>query len=337
MSGASLPPDEPARLFDLARTSILDSAAEASFDRIVRLAARLLNVPMAAINFIDVDRQWAKAAVGLSRGDTPREQAFCAWTIRQDAPLVVPDATQDPRFTSNPLVLGEPGIRLYAGVPLTTAGGHRIGALCIVDQAPRDVSEEALETLQDLAALTVDVLEARQLRLMNTANEVEDERYVQAVQAVQGAVEADSVVEAGVAALRVVGETLDVDWVGLVQFGAGVVRVHSAHVPADLDVEVSRLEAYLRAADDVFTQALPTLADAQYVDEYALQPLAAPFPLQAEVRVQGAAWVPVGAVHGSTYLLVALRFARRAWTLNERALLELTARQVRAAFARPRP
>ena len=129
MSAAPLPPDEAERLALLHALALLDSPPEPALDRITRLAARLLNVPIALVSLIDRDRQWFKSRVGLDATETPRDQAFCAHAILQTAPLVVGDATQDPRFLDNPLVTDAPGIRFYAGVPIRTSGGVALGTL----------------------------------------------------------------------------------------------------------------------------------------------------------------------------------------------------------------
>jgi len=99
---------------------LLDTPPEPAFDRVTRLASRLLDVPMALFSLVDADRQWFKSRVGLDAEETPREYAFCAHAIGMSAPLVVNDALEDGRFSDNPLVNGPPKIRFYAGVPIRT-------------------------------------------------------------------------------------------------------------------------------------------------------------------------------------------------------------------------
>lgn len=143
---------ETARLQALRDLQLLDTASEDRFDRVVRLAQRLFDVPMVAVTLIDEDRQWHKSNVGL--GDfraIPREDAFCNETIRNEGPFVVPDTTRDDRYHSNPFVVEDPSIRFYAGQPLAAPGGQRVGALCILDDKPRDISESELDLLRDLA------------------------------------------------------------------------------------------------------------------------------------------------------------------------------------------
>lgn len=153
MPAAPLPPDELDRLSLLDALALLDTAPEPVFDRITRLASRLLNVPMALFSLVDADRQWFKSRVGLEAEQTPREHAFCAHAIGMTRPLVVNDATQDQRFSDNPLVYGPPNIRFYAGVPIRTAAGLAIGTLCALDTKPREMSQDEAEVLNDLAVI----------------------------------------------------------------------------------------------------------------------------------------------------------------------------------------
>jgi GAF domain-containing protein len=157
-----IPPHESERLEALRRYGILDTAREASFDAISRLAAFICATPIAAVTLVDNDRQWFKATVGL--GDirqTPREQAFCGHTIQGPAVMIVEDASEDARFAENALVKGNPHIRFYAGAPLTTSDDQRIGALCVIDTVPRTLSPGQQAALTDLARLVMTQLELR--------------------------------------------------------------------------------------------------------------------------------------------------------------------------------
>ena len=154
---------EPARLAALRGYGIMDTPPEPEFDDIVRQAARLLDTPIALISLIDERRQWFKARVGLSVQETPRSLAFCAHAIAGDGFMVVDDATRDPQFMNNPLVMFDPAIRFYAGAVLENRQGHRLGTICVIDQKPRaGLSREKIATLQGLAELVIDVLEERQ-------------------------------------------------------------------------------------------------------------------------------------------------------------------------------
>ncbi|HEX3176462.1 MAG TPA: MBL fold metallo-hydrolase [Methylomirabilota bacterium] len=149
---APAPVDEPDRVEALRRLQLLDTPSEERFDRLTRLARRVFDVPMALVTLVDEERQWFKSTSGIDIRETPREAAFCAYTIHGDDPFVVPDARLDPRFADNPLVAGEPRIRFYAGHPVRI-GPHRIGTLCLGDHRPRDLSDADRRTLEDLAAL----------------------------------------------------------------------------------------------------------------------------------------------------------------------------------------
>lgn len=162
MPAASLPPDEPARQELLESLDILDTAPEPVFDRITRLTARLLDVPIAVFSLVDKDRQWFKSRIGLDVQHTSREAAFCAHAILQSAPSVVPDAAADPRFEDNALVTGDPHIRFYAGVPIRSAAGHALGTLCAIDSRPRQLSAADLETLRDLADMVTKEIQYRE-------------------------------------------------------------------------------------------------------------------------------------------------------------------------------
>ena len=151
MPAAPYPNTEVERLEALFTTGLLDTAPEAAFDQIARAAAALAGTPIAAVSLIDSDRQWFKARVGLDVSETPRADAFCAYTILSDEVLWVEDATGDARFVDNALVTGDFGLRHYAGAPIYGPGGHRLGALCVIDRAPRAFDAEAAERLKSLA------------------------------------------------------------------------------------------------------------------------------------------------------------------------------------------
>lgn len=135
------------------KLNLLDTPAEDRFDRITRLAAMLLNVPIAYISLVDANRQFLKSCFGMPQGETSRDVAFCAHAILGDEALVVPDAKLDQRFVNNPLVTGEPHVRFYVGQPLATPDGSHVGTLCIVDHEPRQVTPEEMSLIKDLAKL----------------------------------------------------------------------------------------------------------------------------------------------------------------------------------------
>jgi PAS domain S-box-containing protein len=156
-----IPSDDAGRVQALRRYAILDTPPEAAFERLTRLAARLFNVPIAILNLLDEERQWFKSSYGLPISETPRDVAFCAHAILTDQVLVVPNTRLDERFADNPLVTGETGIRFYAGAPLHTPDGFKVGTFGIMDRVPREMSESDISALADLAALAVDEMELR--------------------------------------------------------------------------------------------------------------------------------------------------------------------------------
>lgn len=160
-SGFPVPSVEEDRLDELYRYDVLDTPPEERFDRIARLAAQLFDVPIALVTIVDAQRQWLKSCFGFDRRETSRDVAFCAHTILSDDELVVEDATRDARFADNPLVTAAPQVRFYAGAPLVTPGGYRLGSLCVMDTTPRSFGETERAQLRDLAAMVVDELELR--------------------------------------------------------------------------------------------------------------------------------------------------------------------------------
>ncbi len=150
---APVPDDEPRRLAALGALGILDTGPEEGFDRVTRLAQRVLEVPIALVSLIDRDRQWFKSNLGLDGAPADRDLAFCAHAIVGSGPMVVEDALVDPRFSDHPSVLDDPSIRFYAGVPVLTPDGHAVGTLCVIDHAPRRLDDADLSALTDLASV----------------------------------------------------------------------------------------------------------------------------------------------------------------------------------------
>lgn len=155
--------DEPARLAALQRLAVLDSEPEEPFENVVALVRTVLGVPMAAVSLIDEDRQWFKARSGIDIADTPRDISFCTHTIQQRDPMIITDATKDARFAANPLVLGDPKIRSYAGIPLRTSDGYNIGSLCAIDTRAREFSTTEIDMLEKFARIVVTDLELRRI------------------------------------------------------------------------------------------------------------------------------------------------------------------------------
>ena len=164
---ASMPysnqPRELSRLAALLRYEILDTPEETVFDDFTELAAQLCGTPIALISLVDDRRQWFKSRVGLDVSETPREISFCTYTILGEEVFEVSDTLQDPRFRDNPLVLGDPQIRFYAGAPLTTPDGYNLGTLCVIDRQPRQLSNEQRGLLERLGRQVMRLFEQHAL------------------------------------------------------------------------------------------------------------------------------------------------------------------------------
>lgn len=176
MKKPDIPENEQTRLETLRSLSILDTPPEEEFDRFTRIAKRLFNVPMALVSLVDENRQWFKSCMGLDATETPRDISFCGHAILGDRPFIINNALEDERFSDNPLVTGAPHIRFYAGVPLSTPNGSKLGTLCIIDREPRALSNNDLEALVDLAAMVEHELSAIQLATMDELTEISNRR-----------------------------------------------------------------------------------------------------------------------------------------------------------------
>jgi hypothetical protein len=159
--GALMPPNEAERLEALRRYRILDTDPEQAFDDLTFLASHVCGTPIALITLVDADRQWFKSKVGLSLQETARNISFCTHTIMQTDVLMVPDAQQDERFTGSALVCADPHVRFYAGIPLITPEGHALGAMCVMDRVPRQLSPDQVSALAALSRLVLHQLELR--------------------------------------------------------------------------------------------------------------------------------------------------------------------------------
>src|SRR6185503_18365064 len=159
-SAGIAPADDEARMAGVRRHDVLDPPPDRAFDAITAIAARLLDVPVAVLSVVDEDRIWCKSRHGIDLHDVGRDPGL-ATAILQQAPWVVTDAQKDAGVLADPRATGELGFRFYAGVPLTMADGRNLGALCVMDEQPRRITEAEVATLVDLAAVVVDELELR--------------------------------------------------------------------------------------------------------------------------------------------------------------------------------
>ena len=145
--------DELMRLQALRKLKILDTDPEERFDRITRLACKLLNVPIALVSLVDSHRQWFKSRQGVEVTETPRDISFCGHAIEGADVMIVDDAFNDDRFCDNPLVTADPSIRFYAGYPLKGPDGHHVGTLCVIDRDPRDEEDVDVDALRELGEI----------------------------------------------------------------------------------------------------------------------------------------------------------------------------------------
>ncbi|WP_292509666.1 GAF domain-containing protein [Methylobacterium sp.] len=171
--------NESERVAALHRLQVLGTPPEPAFDRITKLAQKLFGVPIAIISLMDEEQQWFKAKCGVDIAGTPREHAFCNYTIMHDSVFVVPDAAANPTFAANPFVTGDPYIRFYAGAPLTIERGIRLGSLCVIDTQPREFDAADSARLTGLAQMVVGELWLRdQFRESSHHEVIEQERHL---------------------------------------------------------------------------------------------------------------------------------------------------------------
>jgi diguanylate cyclase (GGDEF)-like protein len=176
------PENEAERLHALKALQILDTPHEERFDRVTRIAKRMFGVSISLVSLIDKDRQWFKSKQGFETTETtettetPRDISFCGHTINQDGLFIVSNATEDERFFDNPLVTDTPYIRFYAGYPLKTRNGLKIGTLCLFDDSPRQMNEEDQQLFKDLGAMIEQEIKATQLATLDALTLISNRR-----------------------------------------------------------------------------------------------------------------------------------------------------------------
>lgn len=170
--------DEAARLEALNQYQILDTEPEEAFDDLARLAAHICGTPIASINLIDANRQWFKSKVGIDLTEIPRDVGLCHLYFEQADVVVISDALADERFATHPVVTSYPYVRFYAGIALITPEGHALGTLCVLDQVPRELSEEQLEALRALSRQVMAQLELRR-NLADLARNITERRQAE--------------------------------------------------------------------------------------------------------------------------------------------------------------
>lgn len=160
---APIPANDKERLAALRDYAILDTAGEQIYDDVTKLVAYICGVPMASISFVDEDRQWFKARLGVAAQETPRDIAFCAHTILGHEPLIVRDALDDSRFADSPLVKTGERVRFYAGFPLESPEGLALGSLCALDNKPGRLTPQQEAAMRALARQVMALLELRRV------------------------------------------------------------------------------------------------------------------------------------------------------------------------------
>src|SRR2546425_7212853 len=172
MRAAPIPENEAARLETLRQYQVLDTESEEAFDDLTRLAAYVCQTPAALISLVDANRQWFKARVGIQARETPRNISFCGHAVMHKGCFIIEDALFDERFADNPLVINEPFVRFYAGMPLLSPEGFAIGTLCVMDRKSRSLSKEQIRGLEMLANQVMSQLELRrEVRFLERAVE----------------------------------------------------------------------------------------------------------------------------------------------------------------------
>lgn len=162
MNEPMIPGNEAERLEAVRALQILDTPAEEAFDRITRMAARIMDVPIACVTVVDKDRQWFKSQTGLGVSETERRVSFCGHAINSKSIFVVTNAHDDPRFEDNPLVVNAPNIAFYIGVPVMSPDGYPVGTLCAINTEPQTPTEAQQSLMMDLAHLVESELRLRQ-------------------------------------------------------------------------------------------------------------------------------------------------------------------------------
>lgn len=181
-----IPENETARLKALQDYKVMDTLPEQAYDNFTKLASIICKTPIALITLLDDQRQWFKSRVGLEQSEIPREDALCNYTImKPDNILVVNDATQDERFSANPLVASEPNLRFYAGAPLVTSSGEALGTICVFDEKPRELSADQLDALRVLSREVMGQFELRRSIANLEQSIFKQENYIDQLQEYQ--------------------------------------------------------------------------------------------------------------------------------------------------------
>lgn len=332
------------RLAALARYAVLDTLPEHTFDRITQIATRLFGVPIALISLVDKDRQWFKACIGLDTRQTDRSLSFCAHTIMGEDVMVVPDARRDPRFVDNGLVTGAPHIRFYAGAPLVTPDGFKLGSLCIIDTRPHEnFSAEDHAALTDLAGVVVSELELRfTKRQLETEGQARAQMmsFLRETQAVNEALLGVNNLtqldlppqDIATFATELIAQVADVDWAALIALGGDGSRTVASWTYSERGQAFSQnLPERLEPGEGV-CWTVASSGQPHYVNRYASLPDAAPGVVDA--GAQAIAWLPLGTYGDQTYVVsYAMLRPDAGWTARQRELFGASANAIRQAMS----
>ncbi len=166
---------EDRRLKAVHASGLLDTDAEQAYDDLVQLAACICQVPISLVTLLDERRIWLKAKVGVPVSEAPRSFSFCQYTIQQDDLFVIPDTLQNPLYAVNAAVTGTPSIRFYAGYPLSTSKGEKLGSLCVLHSEPRELNDNQQVALRVLGRQVMAQIELKQrIQQLQVAMELQE-------------------------------------------------------------------------------------------------------------------------------------------------------------------
>ncbi|WP_407568664.1 diguanylate cyclase domain-containing protein [Deinococcus altitudinis] len=344
MIAVPIPENEPSRLRALQRYEGPDSIPHEAFGSILQLVTDILGLPMVSINFIDEVQHFAKASLGMELLELPRNESFCAWAILSPEVMVVPDLQADARFHDHPLVRpqhapgeAEEGLRTYAGAPITTPDGERIGTLCVAGGEVHDLNDRERSILASLAALVMDELELR-LRERELEEAISYSRVLAGVSGLgEQELLADQMAQ-NVAEL--LSQVIALDWVGLTELRSGTLHLTNEWNAGRLDPLLdARLRLGVSPDTGLIARSLKSQA-AVFVDHYAEHPDAVPALAEAGLGGVACLYLTGGgggesvSGGGAPQLLLALRQRSDSWTEAEQALFKAAARSLRIALER---
>lgn len=310
----------------------MDTPPEAGFDRITALAARVLDVPYAAVNFIDGTRQWAKACHGMPTGSAPRGFAPCTWVVAEGEALIIPDMTQDTRFAGTMAAAPPkgPGLHAYAGVPLKTEEGLSLGTLCVFDHQIREFGAKELDVMAALAEVVMDELALRSSTRNLTLARDQASTLRDLAQLMQRPLTPE---ETARQAMLILKDRLAFDWFALMC----LTPTGSTSLQ---ELTSSRGQAHLELLHGRFVNLQPLARETVlthhhcFIDDYSAYEHASKELIEAGVRQ--AAWLHLfHASNQQAFVLSLVRFEEQgAWTPEERTLLEAAAHSVHAVLER---